>query len=192
MFSLTKPNSSITDMIRADHTMVMGTFHQYAESSSATARKALAATLCDALEVHATLEEEILYPVLRRLDPADPIIQKSEPEHDEMRRLVTELRATGARDQRHAQLMNELMRDVMHHVADEETILLAAAERMLGEQRLQEMGAQMTRRRLSLVKEVAAPSGRTAAVVVGLAGAALAAGWMSRTGASAADRGTAH
>jgi len=41
------------------------------------------------------------------------------------------------------------MRDVMHHVADEETRLLPDAERLLSD-RLGELGAQMTKRRLEL------------------------------------------
>jgi hypothetical protein len=44
----------------------------------------------------------------------------------------------------------ELMRDVLHHVADEETILLPEAERVLAD-RLGELGAAMTKRRMQLV-----------------------------------------
>ena len=43
------------------------------------------------------------------------------------------------------------MRDVIHHVADEETVLLPEAERMLGHERINELGAEMTRRRLQLM-----------------------------------------
>ena len=43
----------------------------------------------------------------------------------------------------------ELMRHVMHHVADEETLILPAAERLIPEQ-LGELGARMARRRLEL------------------------------------------
>ena len=43
----------------------------------------------------------------------------------------------------------ELMRDVIHHVADEETILLPKAEQLLAD-RLGEMGTQMTKRRFQL------------------------------------------
>jgi hypothetical protein len=43
-----------------------------------------------------------------------------------------------------------LMRDVIRHVADEETKLLPDAERVLGEDRLADLGAQMTRRRMEL------------------------------------------
>jgi hypothetical protein len=56
------------------------------------------------------------------------------------------------------------MRDVMHHVADEETTLLPAAERLMPE-RLGGLGAEMTRRRLqqlaSRAGELAATTART-------------------------------
>lgn len=189
MFSLSKLSPTITDMIRFDHSHVLVTFHQYTSDSRASVKKALAETICDALDVHATLEEEIFYPVLRRLDPAEPIIQKSEPEHDEMRRLIGALRATPAKDARHDQLLNDLMRDVMHHVADEETVLLPAAEKLLSKERLEELGAQMTSRRVALLKPKAGKmarntavgfSGSTTAIVVGLGAAVMAARFISK------------
>jgi hypothetical protein len=42
------------------------------------------------------------------------------------------------------------MKDVMHHVADEETTLLPDAERLIPD-RLGELGMQMTKRRLQLM-----------------------------------------
>jgi hypothetical protein len=44
------------------------------------------------------------------------------------------------------------MRDVIHHIADEETVLIPAAERALASQ-LSELGARMTRRRMQLVAQ---------------------------------------
>ncbi|MDQ1921774.1 hemerythrin domain-containing protein [Massilia pseudoviolaceinigra] len=189
MFSLNKLSPSVTDMIRFDHSHVLVTFHQYTTAARPSVKKALAETICDALEIHATLEEEVFYPVLRRLNGAEPVIQKSQPEHDEMRRLIAELRATGPTDRRHDQLLHELMRDVMHHVADEETVLLPEAERMLDKNRLNELGVQMTRRRLELLKpkvgKIAANtavgfSGSTTAIVVGLASALVAARFVTK------------
>ncbi|WP_426103687.1 hemerythrin domain-containing protein [Massilia sp. TSP1-1-2] len=188
MFSLSKLSPSITDMIRFDHSHVLVTFHQYTGTAKTSVKKALAKTICDALEIHATLEEEIFYPVMRRLDDS-PVLQKSEPEHMEMRRFIDELRQTKASDARHDKLMHELMRDVMHHVADEETVLLPQAERLLGKDRLSELGAQMTSRRIELLKPKAGKiarntavgfSGSTTAIVVGLAGALMAARFVSR------------
>jgi hypothetical protein len=84
---------------------------------------------------------------------------------------------------RHDELMQELMRDVMHHVADEETVLLPLAEQQLDRDRLSELGAEMTRRGVELVKprmgkiakdQAVGFSGSTAAMVVGLASALFA------------------
>jgi len=71
----------------------------------------------------------------------------------------------------------------MHHVADEETLLLPTAERVLAD-RLGELGAEMTKRRLQLTAsrggELAGSVARSMSaggMVVG-AGALLAAGYL--------------
>jgi hemerythrin superfamily protein len=184
MFSLNKLSPSITDMIRFDHSHVMVTFHQYTRDKRPSVKKALAETICDALEIHATLEEEIFYPVMRPRAHDQKVMEKSEPEHMEMRSLIQELRNTDPRDSRHDDLVFKLMRDVVHHVADEETVLLPEAESTLSKERLSELGTEMTKRRLQLVTPKAGKiakntavgfSGSTAAVVMGLAGALFAA-----------------
>jgi hemerythrin superfamily protein len=189
MFSLTKLSPSITDMIRFDHSHVLVSFHQYTSDKRPRVKRALAETICTALEIHATLEEEIFYPVIRQLNGAEPVIQKSVPEHMQIRRIIAELRRTRASEARHDELLMELMREVIHHVADEETVLLPEAERMLGNDRLSELGAKMTRRRLELLSPKAGKmatntvlgfSGSTTALVVGLASALFAASLVSR------------
>jgi hemerythrin superfamily protein len=146
---LEKFSPPITKMIRMDHTHVMVTAHKYTADASPDRKKAIATAVCRALEIHAQLEEEIFYPALRNVAGDNEALQKAKPEHDTMRRIIGQLRDMEPRDPRHDALFMELMRDVMHHVADEETILLPAAEKMLGE-RLCELGAQMTRRRMQL------------------------------------------
>jgi hypothetical protein len=189
MFSLSKLSPTITDMIRFDHSHVMVTFHQYTSDKKPSIKKALAETICTAVEIHATLEEEIFYPAMRQLDPQEPVIRKSEPEHDDMRRLIATLRVTDAADPQHDKVMLELMREIIHHVADEETVLLPEAEQMLSHARLCELGAQMTRRRLEMVTPEAGKiarntavgfSGSTAALVIGAASALFAARAMTR------------
>jgi hemerythrin superfamily protein len=140
---------TITNMIRADHTHVLATFHQYEIDTSPGTKKALVNTICLALEIHAQLEEEIFYPAMREIARDEGAVAKSIPEHDEMKRLVARLRTMEPTDTDYDATVMELMRDVMHHVADEETILLPDAERSLAD-RLEELGAAMTKRRLEL------------------------------------------
>lgn len=172
MFKLSKLSPSITDMIRMDHTHVTLAFHQYTADAKTRVKKALAENICTALEIHATLEEEIFYPAMRELDNSDRVMLKSEPEHNEMRQLIAALRADKTVGPEHDRLLMELMQDVMHHVADEETVLLPRAERLLSKDRLSELGAQMTKRRLQLVAPKAGTILSTS--VVGFSGSTTA------------------
>lgn len=170
---------SITNMIRLDHTHVLTAFHQYEIGSSARLKKGLVDNVCLAIEIHAQLEEEIFYPAMRVVADNEHL-RKSTPEHDEMRGLISRLRNMPVSDPAFDDTFFELMRHVMHHVADEETILLPAAERLIPDQ-LSELGARMTRRRLELAgtraPELASSMARSmSAGTIVAAGSALLAG----------------
>jgi hemerythrin superfamily protein len=148
MIGLTRTLSpSATDMIRADHTRVLAVFHRYDIHARPGVKQALVNTVCLALEIHAQIEEEIFYPAVRALDAG--VVDKSVPEHQEMRRLIAQLTGMDPASVEYDGTFMQLMRDVIHHVADEETVLLPQAERLLSEQ-LPELGARMTARRLQL------------------------------------------
>lgn len=170
---------TVTNMIRMDHTAVLETFHQYETSSRPNTKKALVNTVCIALEIHAQLEEEIFYPAMRAIASDTAVLDKSVPEHNEMRQQIAQLRAMKPTDPAYDDTFMQLMRDVIHHVADEETTLLPDAERLLAD-RLGELGAEMTKRRVQLTApraaEIAANAARgfpTSSMLVA-AGAVLA------------------
>jgi hemerythrin superfamily protein len=172
---------SATNMIRLDHTHVLSTFHQYKASAPVRVKKGLVNTMCTALEVHAQLEEEIFYPAVREVTQNE-LIAKSLEEHQEMRRLIGLLRQMEPEARDYDETVATLMRDVMHHVADEETLVLPEAERLLADQ-LGDLGMRMTKRRLQLVGprsgEIALDMGRAASgntlalTVVGLTAVGL-------------------
>ena len=173
----------ITTLIRLDHTHVLALFRRVRPWTSASRKRAIITNACIALEVHAQLEEEIFYPALRKvLGEDNEILDKSVPEHDEMRELIRALRGKDVEAADYDETVHSLMRAVLHHVADEESMLLPRAEMLLGEQ-LADLGMQMTRRRMELLRpklnEVAVTFARsfpvaTATAAVGL----LAVGWM--------------
>jgi hypothetical protein len=189
---------SITTMIRLDHSHVFALFHRYKPDSSVSKKRALVTNACLALQVHAQLEEEIFYPALRRVLGQDPVLQKSEPEHEEMRRLISELRERApaedsTADTAYDDKFFDLMRLVIHHVADEETRLLPAAERLMSDQ-LGQLGMDMTKRRVELLKphaaEIAASTARSFPAGAA-AGAALVTAGVVAIGAMLWSRGKA-
>ena len=180
-----KLSPSATDMIRMDHTRVLALFHRYDIESAPGTKAGLVKAICLSLEIHARIEEEIFYSAMRSIDPG--MVEKSVPEHDEMRRLMNTLRDMDPSSPQFDTTFMDLMRNVIHHVADEETRMLPDAERMLGE-RLGELGAEMSKRRLQLggpragelaINAVRGMPGYAAAAVAGVA--VLAGAWaMSR------------
>ena len=176
---------TITNMIRMDHTAVLETFHQYEADSSPQTKKALVNTACLALEIHTQLEEEIFYPAVRPIVSDSAVLDKSVPEHNEMRRLIGMLRSMEPSSPVYDETFMRLMRNVLHHIADEETILLPDAERALSD-RLSELGAEMTKRRVQLTashaSEIAVNTVRgfpTSSMLVA-AGAVLAGTYLAR------------
>ena len=67
-----------------------------------------------------------------------------------MRTLIATLSGMQPADPQYDATFMELMRTVIHHVADEETMLLTNAEAVLGE-RLGELGSRMMKRRMELM-----------------------------------------
>lgn len=182
---LRKAAPSALKMIRMDHTHVLATFHQYDVDASPQTKQAIVKTACLALEIHSQLEEEILYPALRATQAANVIVEKNLPEHEEIRRLIGLLRGMEPTDPSFDDTFMDLMRNVMHHVADEETRLLPEAQRLLGSQ-LDDLGARMLKRRFELTapraREIAVNTARAApaASIALTAAAVIAGGYLAR------------
>ncbi len=138
-----------TQLVRDDHTQVLRTFHRYRATTSRRVRGGLARSLCLALEVHTRLEEEVLYPAVREVS-ASGFLREAVPQHQSMRRRIAQLRDLAPDDPAFDPILLALMREVMHHMAEEETVFLPEAERVL-RGRLGELGALMVRRRLALM-----------------------------------------
>lgn len=173
---------NITDLIRSDHTKVLGLFHRYKLASNPRKKAALVTSVCLALEVHAQAEEEVFYAAVRAAQPA--LVDKSLPEHERMRALIAALRDMPANEDGYDGTFMELMRTVLHHVADEETTLLPLAERVLSAE-LGSLGARMLKRRLQLMAphagEIAGNSARAMPALPVIAALALvASAWLFR------------
>jgi Hemerythrin HHE cation binding domain len=172
----------ITTMIRLDHTHVLAAFHRYRSYLSRARKRAVVANACLGLELHAQLEEEIFYPALFAQGSDAGELDQSIGEHDQMRSLIQRLRQMSPQDANYDGIFCELIRTALHHVADEETILLPLAEVRLKGQ-LRELGWKMTMRRFELLKprmgEAATTTVMTFPVMTGAAIAGLCmAAWL--------------
>jgi hypothetical protein len=143
---------SVITQIHFDHLHVLALHQQYRSDSAPLAKQGLVDSVCRALEVHEQLEDEIFYPALEAVN--GPVMDQHVASHEEMLRSIHALREMDAYDADYDAAFRALMHAVIHHAADEETIVLPDAERPLAGD-LDALGARMAKRRLELVAPIA-------------------------------------
>src|SRR5580765_6654903 len=109
--------------------------------------------ICRELDVHARIEEEILYPALRKT--GDPELQRqvdeSIREHARVKELVGKLRTrTGEPDADTDAMVSELQQCVDHHVREEENEMFRRMEEVVPEAERRELGRQLQERKRTL------------------------------------------
>ncbi len=168
-------NPQITTLIRLDHTRVLAAFRRYRNDLPHTRKRAVVANVCLGLEIHTQLEEEIFYPALFAGGRDTEELDQSVGEHDQMRSLIERLRQTSPEDSHYDGIFRELIRVALHHIADEETMLLPWAEVTLSDQ-LRELGLKMTIRRFELLRPHRAEVANSTAMTFPILTAAAVAG----------------
>ena len=77
----------VTELLQQDHRTVEGLFSQY----KSTQDDAIVEQICQELDRHATVEEEIVYPRLAEIDPK--LEQHAEEEHATAKELIAQVRS---------------------------------------------------------------------------------------------------
>lgn len=150
---------SATDSIRADHRRVEELFSQYESREPQSSREDfLVRQICQELEVHAQLEEEIFYPAVRSALPGEDeqLVWEATKEHQAIKDLVARLREMTAGNTSRDSAVRQLEECVTHHVEEEESEMLPKAEQLLGDQ-LDSLGARMRQRKQQLRESPQSP-----------------------------------
>ena len=141
--------SEAIKVLMDDHKRVRDLFKQFAGGNT---NVDLAARICDELTIHSLLEEEIVYPVLRRDVDAD-LAAEAEREHAEAKQMIAQIREMDPGDPELPMLMTRLERAVEHHVQEEENEAFPQLEEQT-EEDLYAMGNEMFRRRQELLQDL--------------------------------------
>ncbi|MBO4208801.1 hemerythrin domain-containing protein [Micromonospora echinofusca] len=133
-------------LLKEDHKEIRRLFREFqgaGENATAQKRK-LVAQILEALTVHTYLENECMYPEVRRLLPdlEDDVLESYE-EHHVADVLCFELAAMAPDDERYDAKVTVLMENVLHHVEEEEQEWFPKVRDGLGRNQLQEIGARM-------------------------------------------------
>jgi hemerythrin superfamily protein len=134
-------------LLKQDHKQVRSLFRQFQQAGDgAAARKGvLVDQILELLTVHTYLENECMYPAVRKLMPdLERDVLESYEEHHVADVLCAELAAMSPSDERFDAKTTVLIENVTHHIEEEEQDWFPKVRQGLGRKQLQEIGAEMT------------------------------------------------
>ena len=123
----TKTNPVLA-MLKDDHKKVKGLFEEY-KSANSRKQQEIAGTVVQELEVHAALEEKLIYPAIREQIEEDELMNEATEEHHLVHVLVGELKKLDASDESFMAKFTVLGELVKHHVKEEESEMFPKAQK---------------------------------------------------------------
>lgn len=119
--------SGVIDMLKEDHAKVKELFEEF-ESAEGQEQGKIAAKAMTELEIHADLEEKLIYPAIRKAIDNNDMMNEAVEEHHVVHMLIAEIKKLKPKDEKfHAKfcVLSEL---VKHHIEEEEGDMFPEAE----------------------------------------------------------------
>ena len=140
------------ELLMSQHRAVEQMFKEIEQQKpGSAAHRRLFGDLADALAVHATIEEKIFYPSVKRSETED-LLEESVEEHLEVKRILATLLQT-AQDGDVSAELEELAGLIDEHVVEEEQELFPKVRQLLAAEELRELARRMTELESELRRE---------------------------------------
>ncbi len=118
----------VIEMLKEDHEKVKELFEEF-ESAGGSEQSDIAATAIMELEVHADLEEKLIYPAIREQIDEDETMNEAIEEHHLVHVLIKELKKLKPKDEVFQAKFKVLGELVKHHIEEEEGEILPKAQK---------------------------------------------------------------
>lgn len=136
--------SDAAQVLRQQHDQTRKLFQELA-GAQRDARRGTFLMLADALAAHATVEERLLYPEMTRHEETGDLTRDAIEEHLVVKRILVDMLEEQLSDDVFEAKCRVLEDEVIRHVEEEEAILLPRAQKLVGKERMQELGGEIER-----------------------------------------------
>ncbi len=148
-------------LLKADHKEVKSVFKQFQQAGDDAEKKKgeLVGKMIELLTVHTYLENELIYPEVRRLLPdlEDDVLESYE-EHHVADILCMELSTMSPDDERFDAKTTVLIENVTHHIDEEEQDWFPQVRKGFSRKQLSELGERMLEMKKTAPRSPAQPS----------------------------------
>jgi hypothetical protein len=138
-----------TQLLKNQHREVEALFKDALGTEDPEERMDCALDIAHKLEVHTTIEEEIFYPAYREAAgtaKGEDMVLEAYEEHHVVKLVLAEIPELDASAETFEAKMTVLKELIEHHVEEEEKEMFKDAEKKLGKERLEDLGAEMEAR----------------------------------------------
>ena len=139
-------------LLKNDHHAVEQLFRRFEKAGdrALVEKRQIVDRIIEELSVHASIEEQLFYPVARATVPnTEDIALESLEEHHIVKWLLSELDGMDPSDERFVAKVTVLMENVRHHVKEEETEFFPKVRQALGRTELADLGEAMAQAKKS-------------------------------------------
>jgi len=132
-------------LLKQDHEKMAGIMEKIDGTTerATKGREELFTQLKNELDIHARIEEEILYPTLEEYEETRDISLEAYEEHALVKQLLEELAAAPKDDERWTAKFTVLNENVEHHVEEEEGEMFKKARKVLSEDEIENLGDRL-------------------------------------------------
>ena len=141
-------------LLKQDHRTVSALFEEF-EKAEEEEQSAIAQRVCQLLTVHATIEEEILYPAAKEAfadEEEEDLVNEAEVEHGSAKELIAKIEGMSSDDEHFKATVKVLGEYIKHHVKEEENELFPKLKKT--ELDLKELGGRLSERKYALMEQM--------------------------------------
>lgn len=145
-------------LLKADHKKVAGILEKLDATTERgiKTREELFGQLKSELDLHAHIEETILYPALEEADETREITLEAYEEHRLVKQLLGELESMDKSEEQWTARFTVLKENIEHHVEEEEGEMFKKARKVLSEAEAEDLGARLEAAKNEPMKSAAA------------------------------------
>ena len=132
-------------LLKADHNKVAGILEKIDATTErgVKTREELFTQLKTELDIHARIEETILYPTLEKADETHDITLEAYEEHKVVKTLLSELESLGKDKEEWTAKFAVLKENIEHHVEEEEGEMFTKARKVLSDAEAEDLGTRL-------------------------------------------------
>lgn len=135
-------------LLRADHRKVSDLFKQYEAARAMAKKRSLVDEICQELQVHTRIEEEIFYPAVKAALKDKELVPEAQVEHGSIKELIAQVEGKDPVGEDFDARIKVISEYVKHHVKEEQNEMFPRAKKTRLD--LAELGARMAARKEEL------------------------------------------